>query len=577
MQQHKIIQVMTLSLFIAMSGIAANFELSTGITKFDIAYKGGIDNIAFNTHLDEGEMGTFHAGEFWNQVWTRDGSYAIEQAAALISPTVSKGTFLYTAKRESYQGKDIAYQDICGHFGGWPALTDAVTYAPGVWQYIRVTRDVGFISYAYDVLENTLARAEAEVFDAVDGLFKGCSSFMESNSGYPEKYANNGDLVAQTKAGSTNMLHYKAYLVVAELGKLLGKDQTVIDAYLTKAAALKIAINKELWMPDKGYYAYIKDENGNWLEEHEGLGSAFAILYDIADSAKCESIFKNMQVSDFGVMCLYPQYQAWSNYTLGDAMYYHTGMIWPFVQGYWAWAASDKRKTDVFMYELDKCQLLYSLSAEGAKTGEFREFYRPEAGEPDGGGRQLWSATGYISMINHGLFGMDFQLDGIHFNPLVPDAFTEEMTLKNIPYQGMNLSVSVVGPGKYVHEFYLDSILQEEPVVPFDLTGEHTVKVVVGKNPPIITKTEKPKIQLASGSLITTFSGNEIVFRLESQQNFNLTLNDLSGKVLGTAKSSSGEVRLYRNNAMKNSLMIASWKSEHQQGKSMVYLQNSRF
>ena len=33
-------------------------------------------------------------------------------------------------------------------------------------------------------------------------VFRGCSSFLESNSGYPEKYENDGELVGRTKVNS---------------------------------------------------------------------------------------------------------------------------------------------------------------------------------------------------------------------------------------------------------------------------------------------------------------------------------------------------------------------------------------
>ena len=33
-------------------------------------------------------------------------------------------------------------------------------------------------------------------------VFMGCSSFLESNSGYPEKYMNDGELVGKTKVAS---------------------------------------------------------------------------------------------------------------------------------------------------------------------------------------------------------------------------------------------------------------------------------------------------------------------------------------------------------------------------------------
>jgi hypothetical protein len=52
------------------------------------------------------------------------------------------------------------------------------------------------------VTKASLQRAEEEALDKDTGLFLGCSSFLESNSGYPEKYASEGALVGKTKVTS---------------------------------------------------------------------------------------------------------------------------------------------------------------------------------------------------------------------------------------------------------------------------------------------------------------------------------------------------------------------------------------
>lgn len=73
----------------------------------------------------------------------------------------------------------------------------------------------------------------------------GCSSFLESNSGYPEKYMNDGKLVGKTKALSTNMLYYSGYNLASKMARELGMtDQTIIQDLEDKAKLLKATIQK---------------------------------------------------------------------------------------------------------------------------------------------------------------------------------------------------------------------------------------------------------------------------------------------------------------------------------------------
>jgi glycogen debranching enzyme len=435
---------------------------TSGHPGHDAAYRQAMADIAGDT-----VRGRFIAGQDWTQLWTRDSAYAIDSGAGLARPEAAMATLRAMTRRD--RAGEVWVQDSCGHFGGWPNLTDAVVGAVGAWSLYTTSGDREFLRWSCDVTKNSLARAEREVFDAGSGLFKGCSTFMESNSGYPGKYAHKGALVGRTKALSTNLLHYRGYVLAARMGELLGDDVSGLRA---KAAALKDAVNNRLWLPDKGYYAYYEDENGVASDRMEGIGEAFAILWGVAGEARTASILAKTPVTPQGIPCLWPQYPEWTDYRRTNADYYHNGMVWPFVQGYWARATAAQRDVSRFGAELEK------LLALSRNDGTFHEFYRPEHGEPDGSPRQLWSAAGYLSMIHHGLFGMDFEPDCIRFGPVVPPGFTG-LSLTGLRYRAMTLDLRLSGSGSTVARFDLDGAPQAEPTVPADLTGPHTITITL--------------------------------------------------------------------------------------------------
>ena len=438
------------------------FEFSSGVPALDAAYQKARQTIAGDV-----KDGDFLAGENWAQVWTRDTSYSVDMACALLHPDVSKKTLL--GLREDV--KDIGecwYQDKCGHFAGWPNLTDAIVGATGAWSLYLVTGDRELLRPIYARTINSLKRAERDAFFQDVGLFGGCSTFMESNSGYPKPYAMKGPMIAKTKALSTNLLYYRGYLVAARLAQLLGEDAAPWQA---KADALKAALNQRLWLPKKGYYAYYLDADGQLEERMEGCGEAFAILYGVADKDKAQSILKQTPTAPCGFPCLWPQFPEWLTIKnkKHTAEYYHNGMIWPFVEGYWAWAASRQKDVEIFGRELDA---LVKLS-QNATT--FMEFYFPENGEPGGSPRQLWSGSGFLSMIYHGLFGMDFVEKGIAFAPVVPAQFSK-LTLANVKYRGCTLAIEVTGHGTKLADFQLDG-QSAAPFLDASLTGAHTIKM----------------------------------------------------------------------------------------------------
>ncbi len=442
--------------------LSGAFAFSSGQAAYDQAYEKARRVLAADVR-----EGKFLAGQNWAQVWTRDTSYSVELACALLHPQVSKTTLLGLTQEVAGIG-ECWYQDQCGHFAGWPNLTDAIVGASGLWSLYLVTGERELLRPLYDRTVRSLKRAERDAYDAKTGLFKGCASFMESNSGYPKKYATKGELVGRTSALSTCLLYYRGYVVAAEAGQILGEDVRLLRE---KAAKLKEAINARLWLPEKGYYAYLLDEEGALDPRMEGLGEAFAILTGVADEKRAGQILRSTPTTPWGFPCLWPQFEEWRDYKRDFAHYYHNGMIWPFVEGYWAWAAARMGDAATFGRELDA---LVKLSE---KNDTFMELYRPEDGRPDGSPRQLWSASGFLSMVYHGLFGMDFTQSGVRFGPVVPERF-QELTLNNVKYRDAQLRIVVRGRGTTIRRFQIDG-KTAKAYFPASLTGAHEIEILM--------------------------------------------------------------------------------------------------
>lgn len=301
------------------------FEFESGVEEYDTAYQLALSEISANI-----ENGIFIAGAGWKQLWTRDTSYAVEQGASLLYPELSKASLKRSVQNDKHLGP-VWLQDTCGHFQGWPNLSDAIVGVRGAWSVYLTTGDAEWLAWAYNITKTSLARAERDVLDDSSGLFKGCSSFMESNSGYPQKYRAKGRLVGKTKALSTNLLHYAGYKLGAEMAKQLGQPEAEVQELTQKASELRDAIRLRFWNSKQGYYSYVEDENNELLPQMEGLGESLALLDDFeTDPERIASIFERTPTTEHGLPCLWPQF----NIIIADIFdYYHNGRIWPFVQG----------------------------------------------------------------------------------------------------------------------------------------------------------------------------------------------------------------------------------------------------
>lgn len=438
-----------------MAGVAAP-RLDSGQVILDAAYDKAIRDVAESV-----SGGAFVAGESWPTVWVRDASYAIDLGAGLLHPGIASATLRGVAE----PGRPWT-QDRCAHFGGWPRLTDSIVGAVGAWACYVATGDLDVLRWSQESTRASLARAEREVFDG--RLFRGCASFMESNSGYPPGFAFRGAAVGATKALSTNVLYYRGYELAARAARLLGEDS---DLFEFRAAALKQAINDRLWQPGRGHYAYYEDTDGP-SDRWEGLGNALAVLWGVADDEQAAAVFRTVTAARHGLPCLGPRYPLWTRWLVKDEYFYHNGMVWPFVQGYWGWAAATRGAVGVFATEL-AC-----LADLAGRAPTFHEFYHPDSGRPGGSARQLWSAAGYLAIVHHGLIGMTFDGTEIRFNPVVP-AGSSSLRLSSFRHRDLTLDVTIFGSGNRIAAFTVDGAGQPDHAIPTTLTGTHHVDVTL--------------------------------------------------------------------------------------------------
>lgn len=354
------------------------------------------------------------AGLEYDTPWTRDAAFNTWFALSRLAPDVARNTLLAVLERTP--GGSVR---IGGQY--W----DAIIWAQGAWEHYLVTRDRSFLTLAFTAVRASLTRFETDEFDPSDGLFRGGACFQDGVAGYPDHYAPEpGDPpfsgihvwveVAKSKrhpsgggmpckALSTNCLYYRAYCVAMRMADELGlaPDTT----WENKAQSLRTAINTRFWNDALGRYRYLVDAPGD-DDRQEGLGLAFALLFDVADDTQARRIFANVHLTAHGIPCVWPTYPRYAKHGEYGR---HSGPIWPQVNAAWALACVARDRPDLARRELD------SLAAKACRDGCFIEVFHPDTGLPYGGlqehharsglelypvlRRQSWCASGFLAIV----------------------------------------------------------------------------------------------------------------------------------------------------------------------------------
>lgn len=404
------------------------------------AYTVALADVAMNTKPFKGgllttQMPCIIAGMGYDTPWTRDCAINVWNAVALLDPSVAKNTLNSVLKKEN--GK----VSIDGQY--W----DAIIWIVGAYNYILSSGDTEYLATAYEAAANSFLRFEREEFDTNDNLFRGAAVYGDGVAAYPDFYGNTGTpgigswvdnaanrkYVAKVGAGlpmkalSTNCVYYQAYLLTAEMGKMLGKES---ESYTAKAEALKAAINRNFWNEEKGTYDYLVGPYR--CDYQEALGVAFVLLFRIADERQTALVLENTVSTGQGIACVYPSFD---RYLSRGGYGRYSGTVWPHAQGFWARASFANGFVQGFEHEL------FTLAEKAARDGQFYEIYHPDTGMEYGGlqestsvddiflwgscQHQTWSATAYLSLVYYHILGADIRNGQVTFTPYLPAGVNE--------------------------------------------------------------------------------------------------------------------------------------------------------
>lgn len=417
----------------------------------------------FNLSLEEALKNieadsTFRTGAKWGGVWTRDISYSILLAFAYHQPDVAKISLLKKVKRKRI------IQDT-GSGGAWPVSSDRTTWVLAAWEIYKATGDKDWLQLAYEIIKNTLDDDSKVLFNSETGLYKGESSFLDWREQTYPKWMSNMDIYVSQNLG-TNVVHYQAHKILAMMAKEMNQPS---EQYEQTANNIKAAINKQLWMSDKGYYTqYIYGRNHLTVSPRfEALGEALSVLFDVANERQANSIFEKSPLTAYGVTCIYPQ--------IPGIPPYHNNGIWPFVQSYWNLAAAKAGNEAALNHGLAsiyRAAALFLTNYENmvAATGDFN-------GTEINSDRMLWSMAGNIAMVHRVFMGVNFETNGIRFAPAIPSNYTGTKTLSNFKYRNAVLNITVKGTGNKIVSIKMDGKELADALLPAATTGTHTIEI----------------------------------------------------------------------------------------------------
>ena len=482
---------------------AENMPISEAL--YNLTMQEVLENIfTENSHITGEPVEVFYTGANWPKVWTRDTAMSVQYALAWALPEQSGNSLL-----QKIQGDPREWTEDTGTGGSYPNSTDRIIMALAGWEIYLATGDTEFLETIYDVTAYTLEKDLHVAYDPNTGLFKGETSGLDHRSKTYPDWMDEGYFsdIMESKASGTNIEYAVAFKVLEQASEILGKDPAETEKWAKHFEDLKQAINENFWVEDGGYYAswQYPEYMGNVLaEKTDVIATGYAIYYDIATPEMAERLMENYPLVKYGANTVYPQKRG----KQFGAIYHNRG-VWP---GWEATLMEGAMKAG--NHELAD-EIMKSIMSAAARNLSNEEVINYETGAGNDAHRQLWSVAGHMASFYRVLFGMTYELDGIHFAPYVPDWMVGPFELSNYTYRDANLTVTVSGQGDQVVSLKVNGEeMGADYVLPADASGDYTIEIVVedsGDYDSVNLKPENlaicpepPEMQLEDGVLTWT-------------------------------------------------------------------------
>ncbi len=434
--------------------------LTSSNTLYNAIFNMGLDEMVNAVEPDT----TLRTGREWPGVWTRDVSYSIILSMAALQPEASR---ISLEHKITPDGRIV--QDT-GSGGAWPVSSDREIWALAAYEVYKTTGDEQWLRKIYPVIKKSLEEDYRTVYDPETGLVRGETSFIDwREQSYP-RWMQTADIYASEALG-TSVVHAQAWRTLAEIARKMG-DKSEAQEYEKRADAIAEAVNSQLWLNDKGYYAmYNYGRDFPVLNPRaETLGESLAILYDVASPTRAKVITEKNPVTPFGPAIVYPQ--------ISDQPPYHNNALWPFVAAYWTLANAKAGNPDGVMHGVG------SIFRPAALFATNKENFNLDNGDIQtelNSSNMLWSLSGNLALTLKMLFGIHYEADGISFAPFIPRQLGDKRTLSGLKYRDAVLNITVEGYGDRIRRFFLNG-KAHAPFLPASIEGENDIRIVMDNN-----------------------------------------------------------------------------------------------
>ena len=369
----------------AGKGLVAGYNISSGSHRPGFSWYFGLDSMWTSLALNSiGDFGTVRTAlEFLMQYQRPDGKipHEIAQTVKLVD-----------------WWKDYPY--------GTASADGTPLFLVGFADYVRASGDLAFardhwdsLQHAYQFLKSTYSAA-------------GLAENIHSGHGWIEGGPLRPGPNEQAPPGAPPLVQFSGEFYQAGVGiagveslaaiaHAIGKNDVALQLD-QEATTQRATLEKVFWSPDKSFYAFAVDLNGNRIDKPSVLG-AVPLWFGLTDQHKSD-LFLNViaapdHETDWGPRIISNQ----------DPLYsptgYHFGSVWPLFTG-WASVAGYRYHRPLYGYEnlVANAQLAHDGSPGRTTEVLSGDFYTQLSTSTP---HQIWSSAMLISLILRGMMGLE--------------------------------------------------------------------------------------------------------------------------------------------------------------------------
>jgi glycogen debranching enzyme len=329
-----------------------------------------------------------------------------------------------------------------------------------LWEVYKSTRDATLLAYILEQFDYFDEHFYRYFFDEADGLYRGQATFIDvAGPCYPGRGPGKTVIL---KALSTNCLYAGCFSILQKVASLAGKSERA-DAFGQRRDRLAESIRKSFGVHG---YPFYKDEDGNFSDRREILGTAFLAIFDILPRDESASLLASYHEGDYGRPLVWPFY--------GSKQIYHDNSTWPFADTIFALAEYKVgNRSEVIRATLGKL-------CRAALSGNFNEVLEYATGKFVGCPGYIWSAASYLAVIFKMIAGMVVDENGrVTFAPVLPAQLGDRLDLDGLKIGEMTVNLRIRGNGERVERCTVDGEDVDCPSLDV-AAGEHVVEIHLG-------------------------------------------------------------------------------------------------